>query len=419
MPHPAPVAAQDRLETLDVLRGFALLGILAMNIRGMAAPLSAYVYPYALFDYEGLNRAAYIFTSVVFDLKMMGLFSMLFGVGVLLYAAKATETGRPPRGLWFRRMGWLLAIGLVHGYLIWSGDILVPYALCGILLLWWVRRLPAWALFSAAVVLLAVGAAMGVAHALNWDAMSEAERAQETALMMPTPAQAREQLQWMLGSYPEIVARHAPATFMFETFFFIAFFLWRCGGMMLLGMALYKWGFLDGRSSARTYAIAAAVGVGAGLPLAWYGVMELERVRFVMPERAIVDLWNYTGAVFASVGYAAVLILVVKRGVMARLRAALAAVGRMAFSNYLLHSIVTSIVFLGWGFGLAGRFDYASQLLVVAAIWAVQLIVSPIWLARYRFGPAEWVWRSLTYWERQPMRAGTLRSAPGDALAGA
>ena len=128
MPTPAPVSSPDRIEVLDVLRGCALLGILAMNIRAMAAPVSTYMYPYALFDYTGASRAAYIFTSVVFDLKMMGLFSMLFGVGVLLYAAKPTESGRPPRALWFRRMGWLLVIGLGHASLIWGGDILVPYA---------------------------------------------------------------------------------------------------------------------------------------------------------------------------------------------------------------------------------------------------------------------------------------------------
>jgi uncharacterized protein len=128
MMQPAPVPASARIETLDVLRGFALLGILAMNIRAMAAPFGAYMYPYALFDYTGVNRAAFIFTSTAVDLQMMGLFSMLFGAGVLLYAAKSTEDGRPPRRLWFRRMFWLLVIGLVHSYLIWNGDILVPYA---------------------------------------------------------------------------------------------------------------------------------------------------------------------------------------------------------------------------------------------------------------------------------------------------
>jgi uncharacterized protein len=411
MPHPTPVASRDRLETLDVLRGFALLGILAMNIRGMAAPLSAYMYPYALFEYTDASRAAYLFTSVVFDLKMMGLFSMLFGAGVLLYVAKTTETGKPPRALWFRRMFWLLVIGLLHAYLIWGGDILVPYALCGMLILWWVRRFSARVLFAGAIALLAVGAALAIGHRLSWEGMSEADRAQELAFMMPTPEQAREQLQGMFGSYFEVVARNAPAVFMFQTFFFVTFFLWRCGGMMLLGMALYKWGFLDGRCASRTYARVAVGGIAAGLALAWYGAMELERIRFAMPDRAITDLWNYTGAVFASVGYASAIILAVKQGALNRVRAALAAVGQMAFSNYLFQSIVTSILFLGWGFGLAGQLDYAEQLLVVATIWGIQLVISPLWLAHYRFGPAEWLWRSLTYWERQPIRGGALRPA--------
>ena len=387
-----------------MLRGAALLGILAMNIRAMAAPLSAYMYPYALFDHTGASRGAYLFTSVVFDLKMMGLFSMLFGVGVLLYAAKPTESGRPPRGLWFRRMFWLLVIGLVHAYLIWGGDILVPYALCGILLLWWVRRLPAWALAAGAFGLLAVGAVLTFGHGIAWEGMSATERAKEAELMMPSPTQAREQLSHMFGSYVEVVVHHAPLVLMFQTLYFGVFFFWRCGGMMLLGMALYKWRFLDGSRSGRTYAVVALSCLAAGLGLAGYGSTELERVRYALPERTVVDLWNYAGAVFASVGYAAVIMLVVKRGMLPRLRRSLAAVGQMAFSNYLLQSIITSIVFLGWGFGLAGRLDYAAQLIIVVVIWALQLVVSPLWLARFRFGPAEWLWRSLTYWRPQPMR---------------
>jgi uncharacterized protein len=407
MAYPAPVAAGDRIETLDVLRGFGLLGILAMNIRAMATPMSSYMYPYGLFEYEGANRAAFLFTSVVFDLKMMGLFSMLFGVGVLLYSAKTTEKGRPPRGLWFRRMFWLLVIGLVHAYLIWGGDILVPYALCGILVLWWVRRLPAWALAAGAAAFLTVGALLTFGHGLAWENMSEADRANEAEMMMPTAAQAREHLALMLGGYVEGVRSHAPDVFMFQTLFFALFFFWRCGGMMLLGMALYKWGFLDGRRPLRDYVLTAAICLPAGLALAGHGASELERVRFALPERAAIDVWNYVGAVLASVGYAAVLVFIVNRRVLAGLRKALAAVGQMAFSNYLFHSIITSLVFLGWGFGLAGRFDYATQLVIVAGIWAVQLVTSPIWLRHFRFGPAEWLWRSLTYWRRQPMRRST------------
>jgi uncharacterized membrane protein YeiB len=120
-----------------------------------------------------------------------------------------------------------------------------------------------------------------------------------------------------------VVAHRAPFVFMSETFYFLFFFLWRCGGMMLLGMALHKWGFLDGSRPHRVYVLAAATCIPTGLALAWYGVVELERVRFGMPERIVPDLWNYTGAVFASVGYAAALILIVKRGVLFRVRATL------------------------------------------------------------------------------------------------
>ena len=400
----APVSSTRRLETLDVLRGFALLGILAMNIRAMAAPMSAYMYPRALFEYEGPSRLAYLFTTVVFDLKMMGLFSMLFGAGVLLYADKRTDSGAPPRALWFRRMFVLLAIGLLHAYFIWAGDILVPYALCGILLLWWMRNRTARTLGLAATGMLAIGAVLAVVHWASWDSMSAADRAAELELMMPTSEQAGGHVDLMRGSYVGFVTGSAPGTFMFETLFFVLFFLWRCGGMMLLGMSLYKSGFLDGRLPAATYARIALIAIPAGLGLAFIGALELDRVGFAMPIRAVVDLWNYAGAVFASIGYAAALIWIVKQGRAAGLRRRLAAVGQMALSNYLFHSVTASVLFLGWGFGLAGRFDYAAQLLFVAAIWIVQLIVSPLWLQRFRFGPAEWVWRTLTYGRMQSMR---------------
>jgi uncharacterized protein len=370
------------------------------------------MYPYALFDYDGPSRLAYLFTTVVFDLKMMGIFSMLFGAGVLLYANKRTESGQPPRGLWFKRMFVLLGIGLLHAYLIWVGDILVPYALCGILLLWWMRNRTARTLLIAAIGMLAVGAAFTVVHWLAWGSMSEVERAAELELMMPTRDQALGHVALMLGPYTRFVADSAPRTFMFQTMFFLMFFLWRCGGMMLLGMSLYKSGFLDGRLPSATYARVALIATPLGLALAFIGALELERAAYAMPTRAAVDLWNYVGAVFASIGYAAALIWIVKRGMLAALRHRLAAVGQMAFSNYLFHSVTASVLFLGWGFGLAGRFDYAAQLLLILAIWIVQLIVSPVWLQRFRFGPAEWLWRTLTYGRAQPMRREASGLAP-------
>jgi uncharacterized protein len=413
---PNPVSDTERVEALDLLRGFALLGILAMNIRAMAAPFGAYMTPQAFFDYEGASRAAFVFTAVVFDLKMMGLFSMLFGAGVLLYAGKPTESGRPPRALWFRRMFWLLVIGLVHAYLVWDGDILVPYALCGMMVLWWVRNWSVRALTTAGLAFLLIGAALNVAQGLTWDMMPEADRAEQLAIMSPTPEQGRAQLAALLGSYPQVVAHRAPFVLMAQTLFFLMFFLWRCGGMMLLGMALYKSGFLEGRWSTRSYVLIALLGLAVGLSLAALGIRELEQLRFAMPQRATADLYNYAGAVFASLGYAAALLLLIKYDAVPMLRRRLAAVGQMALSNYLFQSLATAIIFLGWGAGYAGRFDYAEQLLVVVAIWVLQLALAPVWLARFRFGPAEWAWRSLTYAQRQPLRR--QHSRPPIAAAG-
>jgi uncharacterized protein len=317
-------------------------------------------------------------------------------------------------------MFWLLLIGLTHAYLIWDGDILVPYALCGMIVLWWVRGWTPRALMIAATLFLTIGAAGLIAQGLMWDTMPEAERAEQLAFMSPSPEQAGEQLAAMRGGFWQVVVHRAPFVVMAETIFFVMFFLWRCAGMMMLGMALYKSGFLEGRWAARTYGIVAVVCLIIGLSLAAFGVFELERVRFSMPQRSTADVWNYVGAIFASVGYAAVLLWLIKHHAVTPLRRRLAAVGQMALSNYLFHSVVTAVMFLGWGLGMVGRFDYAEQLVLVTGIWAVQLVVSPLWLAHFRFGPAEWAWRSLTYWQRQPLRRVLTGSAKvGGVPAGA
>jgi uncharacterized protein len=144
-------------------------------------------------------------------------------------------------------MGWLLAIGLVHAYLIWNGDILVPYALCGLLVLWWVRNWSPRALFIGGLAMLTIGAVLNAGQAVAWDSMSEADRAEQLEFMSPTPTQSQQQLADMRGGYLEIVAGRAPMVALGQSIFFAIFFLWRCGGMMLVGMALFKGGFLTGR----------------------------------------------------------------------------------------------------------------------------------------------------------------------------
>ena len=332
----------------------------------------------------------------------MGLFSMLFGAGVLFYAAKpAASARRTPavvpadvHSAADRSGARVVDLGRRHPHV---------YALCGILVLWWFRRLQTGWLLAFVGVFLAAGAWLTVERGFEWQTMSEAQRATEAQGLMPTREQAQRQIEEMLGRPAENVSERASQGLAFSGLFLLASLFWTCA-IMLLGMALFKWGFLDARWSARAYALTAVVGVPIGLGLAGYGALELERVQYAMPERLTIDLWNSVGALFASVGYAAAILWIVTRGLLTRARQRLAAVGQMALTNYLLQSVITSAVFRGWGFGFAGRFDYAEQLGIVAAIWVLHVVVSPLWLERYQFGPAEWLWRSLTYWKRQPMR---------------
>jgi uncharacterized protein len=175
---------------------------------------------------------------------------------------------------------------------------------------------------------------------------------------------------------------------------------------MLVGMALYKLGVVTAKRTPRFYATMAVVGLIVGLSAAAYGVQQnfvhdwdLAFSRFGSGFQ-----FNYWGSLLVSGGYIGLVILWVQWGGLARLQAALAAVGRMALSNYLLHTLIATTIFYGHGFGLFGSVDRTGQLIIVLAIWACQLVWSPIWLHYFRFGPAEWLWRSLTYWKPQPMR---------------
>jgi len=181
--------------------------------------------------------------------------------------------------------------------------------------------------------------------------------------------------------------------------------LWRAGGMMLVGMALYKLGVLSAERSAAFYRRLAVAGLVAGLPLAAAGTAYKIHVDFAW-DRAMFQggLFNYVGSIGVFLGYLGLVILMVKGGRLPRLQQRLAAAGRMALTNYITQSLICSLVFYGHGLGLFERVGGPGQVAIVAAIWALQLAWSPWWLARYRFGPLEWVWRSLTYMKRQPMR---------------
>jgi len=426
-PKPAtPILAAERIIPIDVLRGVALLGILVMNIPWFAWAPSAFFNPTKAGGFEGADYAVWFGSHLIFDMKMMTLFSMLFGAGMLVFSDRAIAAGRSAAGLYYRRLLWLLLFGLLHAYLLWSGDILYTYALCGALL-YPLRRVYPWILATIGIVLLVIGMGIATAQGIFFDIAREAAQQADVAIARgetPTDFQQDMLEAWpeiqkgfepdeetaakehaaYLGSYWDLFKFRVWENIFMQTGLFLAMMVWRGTGVMLLGMALMKWGVLSGRRSLRFYGTLLAIGYGIGFPMVYFGGKQLEAHDFDFVYMFRQDChFNYVGSIFVALGHIGLLMLICKTGVLRAITNALAAVGRMALTNYLTHSLVLSIIFFGWGFGLWGSMRRVETLWVIGGIWAFQLIMSPIWLKTFRFGPAEWLWRSLTYWKPQPM----------------
>ncbi|MGE3108131.1 MAG: DUF418 domain-containing protein [Phycisphaerales bacterium] len=441
-----PVSLGARVRGVDTLRGVALLGILVMNITAFAYPSIAYLNPDvpALREYagefSGANKAAWWIAHTFFDLKMMSIFSMLFGAGLVLMhtrsagrhtAADAARSGAFAR-VYYRRIAWLFVIGMIHAYLIWWGDILVAYAICG-LVLYPLRRVRArWLIILGAVVtLVAVLISAGFGAALNYlrDSAAESQRIldaggslspdqqgmldgyrQTMAGINPPAGEIQRVIAHMRGSIAQVLGQNAKEALMLQTIVFIMGTLWRALGMMLLGMGLMKLGVFAAACSTRFYIILTTAGYLVGLPLVHVGGERLAKSNFDFIDLYFVNgHFNYIGSVFVALGHVGAVMLACRVGVLASLRSRLAAVGQMALTNYLMQSVLCVLFFNGYGglgLGQFARLERAETYLVVAGVWTLELVWSPIWLARFRFGPAEWLWRSLTYWKLQPMRRG-------------
>jgi uncharacterized protein len=426
-----PVTAGERYFAVDVLRGFALLGILAMNIVGFGWPMAAYANPFRGGGFLGLDRGIWFFNHLVFEAKMMSIFSMLFGAGLILMDQRAEARGAKIRVVYYRRVLWLLAIGLVHSYFIWSGDILVLYAETG-LLLYFFRNLRPRTLIILGVVLslLLVPLLVGFSSAIDYlKAATARVDAQTKAGEKPasldqrlhdiwvnnlqakfTPNPERETKDWdeelalHRGSYWGIVKKRVVSEIYGQTIGFLLGGFLLSGSRMLLGMGLMKLGVFSAQRSRRFYWWMVALGYGLGLPLMVFDAVQLIGHRFSFEYQLHGGvLYNLFGSIVVALGHVGLLMLIVQSGALTWLTRRLAAVGRMALSNYLTHSIVCTTLFYGYGFGLFGTINRTGLLAIVVTIWIVQLIISPIWLAHFRFGPAEWLWRSLTYWRLQPM----------------
>ena len=409
----APISARERITSIDVLRGFAVLGILVMNIQSFSMIGPAYFNPTAYGDLSGANWWVWLFSHLLADQKFMTIFSMLFGAGIVVFTSRAEAKGRRPAGLHYRRMLWLIIFGLLHAHLLWYGDILYSYGMCG-LLVYLLRRLrPGW-LILIGVAALTIPSALQFFSGWSMQFWPEQAMQEQMAFWAPDAEQIREELDAYRGSWWEQMSYRVPFSVMIQTMALFFFVLWRAGGLMLIGMALFKWGVFSAARSKAFYGTLVGVAAFAGIPLVLYGVQRnigsewsFEYARFIGSQ------YNYWASILVSLGWIGLVMLVCQAPGLGAITRPFAAAGRMAFTNYLLQTVICTTIFYGHGFGLYGQVSRVEQILIVLAVWIVQLILSPLWLRYFRFGPMEWLWRSLSYWRRPPMRR---RAEPPAAL---
>lgn len=395
--------ADRRITPIDVLRGFALLGILVMNIQSFAMIGAAYVNPMAFGDLTGLNYWVWYLSHLFADQKFMSIFSMLFGAGILLMTTRQEGRTGKSATIHYRRMGALLMIGMLHAYLIWYGDILVAYALCG-MAAYLFRRLPPRLLLVLGVAALGMHSLiyLGISASMpHWP--KEALQQFRDGMSANSAEAAKELAAYRGGWFDQLGARAVTAIF-FQTFLFALFTVWRAGGLMLVGMALFKLGVFNASRSARVYWSMVLIGLLGGLPLIMYGHMKVVEHEWDPVYAMFSGLeYNYWGSALVSLGYIGGVMLVCRQTQLARWTMPLAAVGQMALTNYLMQSIICTLFFYGHGFGYFGYLTRGQQLGFVVGVWVFQLVVSPLWLTYFRFGPAEWIWRAMTYGTLPPL----------------
>ncbi len=416
-----PARNAQRLPALDVLRGFAVMGILGMNIVPYAWPQMSYLSPHIPQTGSASDIWVYLASYVLIEGKMRGLFSLLFGASMLLVIDRAEAKGEDGWRVHSRRMLWLALFGLAHFFLIWFGDILFLYAIVG-LIAFHFRNWEPGQLIKFALALFALGMVQSLlmyATPLAVRLVSEmpgafpafGEVASEmTKELDGIATKSLQEAVIIKGSWGGVVWQkltrewHSPITMVVTT-------LLETLPLMMLGMALFKKGYLTGDREAAHYARRFwqffLPGMALTLLLAWKMWAEDFDMAWLL---AIFLGASGLPRLLLTMAWLSLLLLLWKRWQAAAFLARVGAAGRMAFSNYLGTSLVMTAIFYGWGLGLFGSVSRGGLLLFVAAAWLVMLAWSKPWLARYHYGPLEWLWRSLARGQRQPMRRN--QSAP-------
>lgn len=431
---PQPVALTERIQTIDVVRGMALLGILLMNIPFFGRAFQLENEP--LLRPGSTDYNVYAVITILFEGKMRALFSMLFGAGILIFTGRKEATvGSSSADFYYRRLLWMVLFGVIHEYvLMWVGDILFDYAISA-LFLFPFRNLRPRQLLICALVCVAIGGikrersllefrekrekylqtvTLEKAHKKLTDTQKKDKEAWEKVVKESKPdlKEVNEFNEKMRSGYGTVYKTLEPENIRFHSMY-LYLGIWDNLCMMLLGMALFKWGFFSNKLSTRTYWMTLLAGYGIGLPVSAVGMFLMQQ-RLTDPALFADTQWispalgyDFQRAL-VGIGHASVLLLLYRSGVVKWLMRALSNVGQMAFSNYILQTLCCTLFFNGYGLGNFGKLDYHQLYYVVGIVWVINLLFSAIWLQFFRFGPLEWGWRSLTYWKQQLMRKPVL-----------
>ena len=428
-----PLGQEERIVLLDSLRGIAVLGILLMNIPGFGIAHSA-IFDYSLMEGGDLNYFAwYVFGPGVFEGSQRAIFSMLFGAGSIIFVTRLEKrtTALMPAELFLRRQLWLLVFGLFNAYvLLWFWDILYHYAICGIILFAFRRLKPRYLLIAAGLCLLLATArenrdlykqklviAKGEKIALIdttkvklTDAQKEEFEAmnglKERSKLEAKKKKMEKELNDIRGSYAELYETRSNMSAEGETKALFYFLIWDVLLFMFIGMAFFKMGILQGEAKTKIYLWMTFIGLGVGLPLSWLFMRTELNYNFnwfeIIKNREFA--FYEIQRLVHSIGFFGLIMLMYKSGWFRWVFALMRPVGQMAFTNYLMQSLLCGLFFYGIGFGFFGRLQRYELYYVVLAVWVIEIIWSHTWLKYFRFGPLEWLWRSLTYWKKQPLR---------------
>ena len=428
----APVTQSERIRIIDSLRGIALLGILMMNIPYFALPHPMPDNLVVNNELGTINEKVWYFINWFLEGSQRAIFSMLFGAGIILFITRLEKRveGLMTAEYFIRRQLWLLVFGLINAFvLLWPGDILFEYALIGIIAFAFRRLSPKALLIAAGLCLVLMTVRENVDLSRRQSSIQKGEMVAklDTSVVKLTEQQKGElgamtgfkersgveaqrkemekNQREVRGSYAELYNNLSTISAQGE-FQYTYYLIWDILVMMFIGMAFYKTGVLTGDASSKVYWLLCIVGLAGGLLISYFRLQPIILTKFNRFDYVKTISFDYyeISRVVRSLGIFGLIMLLYKSGWFNWLFKLMQPVGQMAFTNYLAQSFICAIYFYGIGFGMFGKLQRYEIYFVVGVIWAVEIAWSHIWLRYFRFGPLEWLWRSLTYWKLQPMK---------------